>query len=63
MAVVALRGVLHGTAGEGTVTTATFSLVIFAAVGLVLGTIAESTVDEAVRMRLDSQLAEIDIDT
>ena len=57
MAVVMLRGVLHGAGAESTLTAATINLVLFSAVGLVLGTLAQSTVDEAVRVELEKQIA------
>lgn len=56
MAVVTTRGVVAGAGVEGTLTTATLNLIAFAAVGLVLGSIAESTVDNAVRTKLEQQL-------
>ena len=60
MSMVMLRGVLHGAGLESTFSMATISLISFAAVGFVLGTIAESTVDEAVRSRIERQLADLE---
>ena len=53
------RGALHGAGVETTITTATLSLILFAFLGLVLGSIAQSTVDEAVRRRIEQQLTEL----
>ncbi len=58
MAVVICRGWLVSGGVEGTLTHAVLFLFLFAAVGAVLGHIAETTVDESVRSRLESQLAQ-----
>lgn len=58
-AVALLRGALVGAGLEGTITSAIASMIALAAVGGVVGAIAEATVDEAVRTRLQSQLAEL----
>ncbi|MGL4514200.1 MAG: hypothetical protein ACRCT8_14005 [Lacipirellulaceae bacterium] len=60
MAVAMARGALAGAGFEGTATTAVTALVTFAAVGGLVGWIAEATIDESVRQRLEAELAEID---
>jgi hypothetical protein len=57
MAVVIGRGVLGSSGVEGTLFTATVYLLLFAAVGAILGHIAEATIDESVRSRLEEQLS------
>jgi hypothetical protein len=56
MAVVICRGWLVSGGVEGTLTQATLSLVLFSIVGAILGQIAQSTVDESVRAKLQAQL-------
>jgi hypothetical protein len=56
MSVAICRGWLETAGVERTLTTATFALVAFAVVGAVLGLIAESTIDESVRAKLERQL-------
>jgi hypothetical protein len=56
MAVVICRGWLVSGGVEGTLTQATVSLVLFSIVGAFLGQIAEATVDESVRAKLQAQL-------
>jgi hypothetical protein len=56
MTVVMMRGVVAGAGVEGTLTMATVQLFAFAMVGLVVGSIAQSTVDTAVRQKLQQQL-------
>lgn len=57
MAVVICRGLMDSGGVEGTLTSATLSLAAFAVLGAVLGHIAQNTVDESVRARLEQQLA------
>jgi hypothetical protein len=56
MSVAICRGWLEAAGVEGTLTMATVSLVAFAIVGAVLGHIAQTTVDESVRAKLERQL-------
>jgi hypothetical protein len=56
MSVVICRGWLGSGGVEGTLTLATFHLVLFAAVGAILGHLAQTTVDESVRAKLEQQL-------
>jgi hypothetical protein len=56
MAVVIGRGVLGSSGVEGTLFTAIVYLLLFTAVGAILGHIAEATIDESVRARLQEQL-------
>ena len=56
MAVVICRGTMNSSGAEGTLSLASLSLVIFAIVGAVLGHIAQSTIDESVRDKLEQQL-------
>ena len=61
MLVVTIRGVLTGAGAEGTLAMAIASLFVFAAVGVIVGSVAESTVDHAIRIRLEKQLAEAEL--
>ena len=56
MTVVICRGWLAAGGPEGTLTQATIYLVLFAALGALLGRIAEATIDESVRMGLEQKL-------
>ena len=56
MTVVIFRGVLSGAPTEGTLSAATLNLVVFAGIGMVVGSIAQSTVDDAVRAKLEAEL-------
>jgi hypothetical protein len=56
MTVVICRGWLSGGGAEGTLVLATISLVAFAVVGAILGHIAQSTIDESVRAKLEQEL-------
>ena len=58
MTVVICRGLLAGGGVQGTLTVAIVNLVVFSTIGAVIGWIAQTTVDEAVRQRLEEQLAE-----
>jgi hypothetical protein len=55
-----LRGALAGAGLEGTVTTAVAALAAFATVGALVGWVAEATIDESVRQRLATELANAD---
>jgi hypothetical protein len=50
-----LRGAIHGVADEAMLT-ATIHLFAFAAAGWILGTIAESTIEQSVRLRFAAEL-------
>lgn len=50
------RGSLAESGAEATLLSAIAALAIFAVIGCVLGTIAERTVDQAVRQRLEAEL-------
>jgi hypothetical protein len=56
MAVVICRGWLASGGVEGTLTQAVAYLVVFAVIGAILGHLAQSTVDESVRMKLQAEL-------
>lgn len=58
MGVTFARGAILGASIEGTAQTAVIAMLALALVGLVVGQIAEATVDEAVRQRLQKQLEE-----
>jgi hypothetical protein len=58
MAVVICRGWLVSAGVEGTLSQAVLYLALFAVVGAILGHLAQSTVDESVRARLEQQLAQ-----
>ena len=58
MAVVICRGWLNSGGVEGTLTTATFHLALFALVGAILGHIAQATIDQSVQARLAAQLTQ-----
>jgi hypothetical protein len=56
MAVVICRGMIASGGVEGTLTSALMYLALFAAVGATLGHIAQSTVEESVRSKIEQQL-------
>ncbi len=58
MAIAMLRNLRLGSGFEASVTQAVASVTLLAAVGFLVGWIAEATVDEAVRTKLERQLAE-----
>lgn len=60
MAVVMLRGAIAGSGFEGTVANALPAVALLGAVGFFIGWIAEATIDESVRTRLEKQLAELE---
>ncbi|MDA8745538.1 hypothetical protein N9N28_12975 [Rubripirellula amarantea] len=55
-AVTLTRGVIAGGGVEGTLLSAIAAMAIFAVTGFVLGSVAQVTVDQSVRERLESQL-------
>jgi len=57
MVVVICRGWLSSGGVEGTLMSAIAYLVAFAIVGAILGYLAETTVDESVRVKLEQELA------
>jgi hypothetical protein len=57
MAVVLCRGVMNSAGVEGNLTQAMLSMIVFAVVGSVLGHIAQTTVDESVRLKIERELA------
>jgi hypothetical protein len=57
MTVVICRGLVAAGGVEGTLTSAVLSLIVFAVVGAAIGYIAQTTVDEAVRQKLEAELA------
>ena len=57
MAVVIVRGWLGAGGAEGTLSLATLYLVLFSVVGALIGQIAQSTIDESVRTKLEQQLS------
>ncbi|MEQ8847922.1 hypothetical protein [Botrimarina sp.] len=58
MGVAFARGAILGGGIEATATTAVVAMLALALVGLVVGQIAEATVDEAVRQRLQNKIEE-----
>lgn len=58
MAIAMLRNLRLGSGFETSVTQAVVSVALLAAIGFLVGWIAEATVDEAVRTKLEQQLAE-----
>jgi hypothetical protein len=57
MAVVICRGWLGSGGIEITLSSAVAYLVLFSVVGAIIGQIAQSTIDESVRSKLEQQLA------
>ena len=55
---IVLRGVIAGHDPESTLLTATIGLFAFAAAGWLLGTIAQSTVEQSVRQRFEAGMKE-----
>lgn len=56
MAVVICRGWLDSGGIESTLTLATVYLVVFSIVGAIIGQLAQATIDESVRTKLEQQL-------
>ena len=57
MAVVICRGWLDSGGVEGTLSLATVYLVVFSIIGALVGHLAQTTVDESVRSKLEQQLS------
>ena len=57
MAVMICRGWLASSGVESTLSLATIYLVVFSVVGALIGQIAQSTIDESVRSKLEQQLS------
>lgn len=57
MAVVIGRGLLGSSGVEGTLTLAMLNLVLFSVVGAILGQLAQWTIDDSVRSKLEEQLS------
>jgi hypothetical protein len=58
MCVVICRGWLGSGGVEGTLTLAIAYLALFAALGAILGHLAQTTIDESVRAKLEQELAQ-----
>lgn len=58
VAVTFARGALLGAGFEGTVQTAVVAMLALAGVGLIVGQLAEATIDESVRQKLQAQIEE-----
>lgn len=56
MTVVLFRGALDAGGIEGTLTMAIVAMIVFAVIGSILGYIAQATIDESVRLKLERQL-------
>jgi hypothetical protein len=54
--VVLIRALKNGAGFDGTILQALAVLALLASVGLIVGAIAQATVDEAVRVRLQAEL-------
>lgn len=57
MAVTLLRGAKEGAGVEATLLTAVLAMAALAAVGAVIGAIAQTTVDESVKQRLEKEIS------
>ncbi len=57
MAVVICRGWLGSGGVDGTLSLATVYLVVFSIIGALIGQLAQTTIDESVRSKLEQQLA------
>ncbi len=58
--VVLLRGLKDGAGCDATLTTGLIWMAVFAAMGMLLGTIAETTIVQSVQSRLEAELAAIE---
>ena len=56
MVVIICRGIKDSAGLEGTLTMAIVALAIYAIVGSIVGQIAQATVDESVRLKIERQL-------
>jgi hypothetical protein len=59
MTVAICRGWLASGGVEGTLSSAVLYLLMFAILGAILGHVAQATIDESVRTRLEQQLAQL----
>ncbi len=57
MVVIICRGIKDSAGLEGTLILAIVALAVYAAIGSVVGQIAQATVDESVRLKIEQQLA------
>lgn len=57
MVVIICRGLRDSAGIEGTLTIAIVALAIYAIIGSVLGQIAQATIDDSVRQKIEQQLA------
>lgn len=57
MVVIICRGIKDSAGIEGTLTLAIVALAVYAVIGSALGQIAQATVDESVRQKIEQQLA------
>jgi hypothetical protein len=58
MSVIICRGWLGSGGIEGTLALATTYLALFAVIGFLLGQLAQNTIDDSVRAKLEQQLSE-----
>jgi hypothetical protein len=56
MLVVLFRALKNGAGFDGTILTALITMGLLAAVGMIIGAIAQATIDESVRMRMQAEL-------
>lgn len=56
MLVVLFRGLKNGAGFDGTMLTAVITMGLLAAVGTIIGAIAQATIDESVRMQMQAEL-------
>ena len=57
--VVLLRGMKDGAGFDGTIAAALCWMVVFGAIGMVVGALAAQTVDESVRTKIEAELASL----
>jgi hypothetical protein len=62
MLVVLFRALKDGAGFDGTILTALVTMGLLAAVGTIIGAIAETTIDESVRMRMQAELDALPVD-
>jgi hypothetical protein len=58
LTVMICRGWLNSSGVESTLSVATLNLVLFAVIGSCLGHIAQTTIDDSVRSKIEQQLAQ-----
>ena len=56
MLVVLFRALKDGAGFDGTILTALVTMGLLAAVGMIIGAIAQATIDESVRLRMQAEL-------